>query len=624
MAMRTISVPEFGRIKRLAAGVAPRLGEPELTPEQFERLQRWDERSAAERDGELLFEWRSKEARAKEYVGVVQWRDVLIEILPKVASKSVDGREVNYARGNLRMMLCYAHKLEPEERGTAQQAHEEAPLSDWFIELFATRLRAELFRGRAHGYREVEEHRSALRGRLVFAEHVRANAARADRFFVRREEWSSDTELNRAFKAACGMLERVTQRRRARELLGECRMVLEEVSSVAVSAVRWDTLRVDRQSARFESLLTMARLLVSRQHMTGRAGDDESFSLIYPMDRLYEQFVAGFIRREVLPTLNRDYRAPDEALFTLRTQGSGLSAYLFREERDGVVGKQTGHLKPDLMVEGPGELRVVLDTKWKHLTSKKAGPSSKKNARDGIGMQDLYQMVIYGHVLASADVLLVYPSSADPAVKDRTYRSVVSAGAGGEEQVCVSTTFLDMGLDLRKPFKRKELRDVLIEALGVEVVEADEGDEEGDEGEVAEIVAETIRESRFLDWGISDVTNKIPAAVIIDGERTLCGQWLGIVEIIAKHLSEADHEAWVQYVEEYSYRGRGGRKMFSMRADELNRSRPIDDFFIAINLPATHVFWMCKRTLEHFGMFERVQVELSEKVRKRKRKRAQG
>jgi 5-methylcytosine-specific restriction enzyme subunit McrC len=605
--MQRISITEHGRIKRLGPGVAPRAGEAELSAQQFERLQRWDEQTAAERGGELLFEWRSKEARAREYVGVVQWRDVVIEILPKVAARDEAGIS-NYARSNLGMMLAYANELEPEERGLVAQDHADAPLSEVFIKLFAARLRGELFRGRAQGYREVEENMGSLRGRLVFGRHVQVNAARQDRFYIRREEWSADTALNRALKAACALLVRVAAQRRTRELLGECLMWLEDVEQVAASAVRWEMVRVDRQSARFGPLLKLARLLVEGQQMTGTAGADESFSLLYPMERLYEQFVAGFIRREVLPCLNREARGESDPLFTLRTQGSGLSAYLFTEERADAPSKKTGRLKPDLMIEGPGGLRVVLDTKWKHLTQTKSR-STAKNARDGIGMADLCQMVIYGHVLGSASVLLVYPLPLDKAIAERkrTYRSVVKT-ADGKQDVCVSTTFLDMGLDLRDREDRAELRDVLIKALGVE---------EGEAGEVyGEVVRETLEEV-YYNWE-RDPTFKKPTHVTIFGVRHPVKKWSGIVRLVAEYLAKKDANAWRAFAAQRPV-GKKGGKFFSLE-DDVYEGYEVGGVYISSGVSANAtVINILKPMLHHFGMFNDVLVELAQEQRKPKK-----
>lgn len=442
--MNRIAISEHGRIMRLDPGKEPEENQRALTAEQFERLQLWDERTARERGGELLFDWRAGYVKAKQYVGVIQWRDVLIEVLPKVSSEPDDEGEVdNFARGNLRVMLEYAHNLKVDQRGVAQQDHDDAPLSEFLIRLFARQLRDELFKGLPHGYREHEAQSAVLRGKLVLPTHLRTNAARADRFYVRHEEFTADVALNRAFKAAARALVRVASSALTRELLGECVSLLDDVSDVDVRTVRWEGLVLDRKVARFGPALTMARLLTQRQQTTGRQGQSETFALMYPMNALYEQFMAGFLRREVLPLLNEELDVGEEP-YELIAQGSGLSERYLFPATDTM--KETGLLKPDLMIRRGEDEAVILDTKWKHLT--RYDERGKSNARDGISMADLYQMVVYGHVFDSQRVLLVYPEPADKQIKERCYSSIISTKKDPTARVSIETLFVPMGQEL--------------------------------------------------------------------------------------------------------------------------------------------------------------------------------
>jgi 5-methylcytosine-specific restriction enzyme subunit McrC len=593
--LHKIAISEHGRIARLGAGETPGEGRAALSAEQFERMQLWDERTAKERGGELLFDWRARYVKAKQYVGVIQWRDVLIEILPKVSTEpDEEGRVDNFARGNLRVMLEYAHNLKVEQRGVAQQDHDDAPLSEFLIRLFGRQLRDELFRGLPHGYREHEENRASLRGKLLLPMHLRANAARADRFYVRHEEFSADTGLNRALKAAARVLVRVASSGKTRELLGECVALLDDVSDVDVRTVRWESLVLDRKIARFGPVLTMARLLVQRQHTTGRRGEDETFALMYPMNGLYEQFMAGFLRREVLPLMNEA-----EERYTLIAQGAGLSdRHLF----PGGEGQEaTGLLKPDLMIRrGEDGPCVVLDTKWKHLTRR--DERGKPNARDGIGMADLYQMVVYGHVFTSQKVLLVYPEPADKDIDERCYDSLIQLpGGSSEETVSVETLFVPMGVELRG-YREPEvpMRRWLAEELARRLGEVLEGEEEG----IAELPRLGGRERAEKILNVKYVSHTRPISLKMeDGSMIMGDMWSKLLRNTVDFFSEKYPSDWGTYVDEMPYSTKKGKTILYVSRDASKMRKPYklgDGTFIETNASANTIVSFMRHMMDYF------------------------
>jgi 5-methylcytosine-specific restriction enzyme subunit McrC len=426
---RTITLVE-GESLRVARGE----GEPsgrELTRAEFERLQRWDERGARGKRGAQVFKWESRAARTNGYVGVIQWRELVIEILPKVAAE--EEAQSQFAQGNLLVMLEYAMKLRHLHRGRAAQSLQRGEVAEHMIALFARGLREELFRGREQRYQEVSEALGVLRGRLMVREQVCRGQGRLDRLHVRYEEYLPDTALNRAFKATCRALVRVSRVGQTRELLGECAAMLDEVRDVAPEQLVWEEIRIDRLNERFSWLLELARQLMEEQRSSGRAGEQETFALLYPMDALYERFVAEFLRREVLRGVEG---------YTLRTQGGSPRRHVLTEG-----GRATAQLKPDLLVTGPHGL-VVLDTKWKHL--------SRSEARQGVSMQDVYQLLVYGHVFESGRVVLLYPSPVGEGMGEVAYESEVTYGAGGE-RVMLERAFIPLGADLREEAARDEL-----------------------------------------------------------------------------------------------------------------------------------------------------------------------
>ncbi|GAO96694.1 hypothetical protein PSA5_28270 [Pseudomonas syringae pv. actinidiae] len=108
-------------------------------------------------------------------------------------------------------------------------------------------------------------------------------------------------------------------------------------------------------------------------------------SLLFPMEKLFERYVAACLR---------DSLPPDATLHTQRS-----SEYLCTHE-----GKKAFQLRPDLMIT-QGEKRWVLDTKWKRFDSE----LGSKNY--GLSQADFYQLFAYGqkYLGGQGDLVLIYP-----------------------------------------------------------------------------------------------------------------------------------------------------------------------------------------------------------------------
>lgn len=135
-----------------------------------------------------------------------------------------------------------------------------------------------------------------------------------------------------------------------------------------------------------------ARLIIGERSPLTGSGNRDAPSLLFPMERLFEAFVAKHLRRQ----LSRQWQ--------LRTQFG--EQWLVRHE-----GEDWFRLRPDLVVRQGATNALVLDTKWKLLDLGKANRSEKY----GLSQGDLYQLKAYGdrYLGGTGDVVLVYPKTDD-------------------------------------------------------------------------------------------------------------------------------------------------------------------------------------------------------------------
>lgn len=350
----------------------------------YERLRRFDERVAHDDGG--VFTWYAHHAKASQWVGVVQVDGLQVEILPKIEAPSAD--DVGHvSRMNLLAMLAMAGNLPVRSRELASLAERKASLSEVLARLFAEKLVAELLRGPERRYRSRRENLHGFKGKLVVARQVLRNAAHRERFVCDYDELVTDTPMNRVFRAACRQLVLAARVPRTVDALRRALSLLDEVEDEVVTPELLQRVPIDRKNERFESLFAFCRLLFAHESPTARAGATNTFSLLFDMNVVFEQFITAFVRRHVLPQL------PGWSLFP---QAHGRHRHLLSRAGRGVL-----RLAPDLLLETPDGDLVVVDTKWKHLAR---GGKQRRASRS-----DLYQLYAYLQRFEADRTVLLYP-----------------------------------------------------------------------------------------------------------------------------------------------------------------------------------------------------------------------
>jgi 5-methylcytosine-specific restriction enzyme subunit McrC len=268
-------------------------------------------------------------------------------------------------------------------------------LLDLFISLFAERLLAEVRRGLPQRYRGSVDDLRALRGRLDLTRQFTANAVRSDRLACRFDELDADTPLLRVMKA-CVLL--VTDHARAtatRRKLAELRYRLAGVAEMPPRFLPWSDVRIDRTSRRWKELLELARLLLgARWQQTHAApGERDGISLLFPMNDLFERYVAVQLGRALAP----------QGLEVVAQKGL---RYCLGDWREGEECRaNVFRTKPDLLVKRGSEIVAVIDTKWKRLSN------NPLDAKAGVGQADVYQLMAYARLYRCGRLMLLYPAA---------------------------------------------------------------------------------------------------------------------------------------------------------------------------------------------------------------------
>lgn len=344
------------------------------------------------REGTAILTDHHRHVTAGQVVGVLAASGCSLEILPKVDPDALEEAPAT-VRSRLVHMLDVALGLGLSEGGTAPLARQSETLLDILIRIFAGKLLDEVRRGLPRLYVQCEDDLPALRGRLDVVRQFSAHAVRPDRLACRFDALVADTPLLQIMKAAVVFLGRHARAAETRRHLIELRHLLEDVRDVPLRAVPWDKVQLDRSNRRWRSLLAMAKLFLKRDwqatHHEARAGD--GITLLFPMNDLFEAYVAALLRRALAGSG-----------IEVVAQGGLRNCLGEWSEGEDCTGTHF-QTKPDMILRRGGRDIAIIDTKWKRL----GAPDDRK---DGVSQADVYQLMAYARLYDCSDLMLLYPA----------------------------------------------------------------------------------------------------------------------------------------------------------------------------------------------------------------------
>jgi 5-methylcytosine-specific restriction enzyme subunit McrC len=431
---------EYGS-KAIQSDLGWGLNDPRL--DQLERLNN--------SSGNTLFTLGRKTIKASQFVGLVRLGDTTLQILPKIAAKGdFDKPEytpeyqdaVRSAMHNMLVMLSVACDL-PLRAQDAAELHSEA--GDWLeilTRLFALELHRQFKAGLPHAYVTIEDRLPVIRGSWLIGKQLAHHSYDRMSFDVSYDEFSPDTPLNRTFSLTVDTLWRLTQDPINRRLLLDLRDWLADCKP-SRETLYSDLSKVyfTRLNERFNPAFNLARLFWEQRLVQLSTGSLPSFSFVFDMNRLFQDFIAHFLKRHHKEILQGAWLDGNILL-----QAQGQKVHLAERTFPGQnFGKPVFQLIPDILLLSPlGIPYLIADTKYKRLDSKKAD--------GGVAEGDMYQMLAYTRKWKCSDVLLLYPSS-------NAHPTQFSLQTSSENGINIRVVELNLHQPLEKPAGLiKELR----------------------------------------------------------------------------------------------------------------------------------------------------------------------
>ena len=355
----------------------------------------------------LQFIHKSNELKSNKYVGVIHYEGNKINLLPKIffdSEKDYSTNEVNQIQNHILWWLSYCRKIKFPNYQTSLGSAK----SDFFevlIYLFSKYTRELLNSSIYQQYEEVNRELSFIKGRLNTNEYINENLSKGKwhKLNCSYDAFVFDNEFNRIIKFVTTLLFNVTSSQDNKKNLREILFILDEVSDERATAEQCSRISFSPMFGEFETVRDYCQLFLTNCISFDYKNDLKLFAFLLPMEYVFEDFIFGFIDKELEKVTAKAQRSD-----TYLDEGKAFN------------------LKPDLWLKTE-HTSLIADTKYKIVYS------DEKDPKKGISQNDLYQMLAYAVRFEVDEIILFYPNTIKQGQEEETELTIKDALANGKE-----------------------------------------------------------------------------------------------------------------------------------------------------------------------------------------------
>lgn len=318
--------------------------------------------------------------KAKSWVGVIKYKNLHLEILPKLISADINNDnkisddERSIILKNLIFMLSYTKNLDIKTNDNAKLATEKNPFIEILIREFANSLFESLKRLTPKRYVREEENLNYLKGKIKFSENIRYNCANKAKFYCEYDEFSENNLLNQLFLFVSTCLYNISNNSYNKKTLKFIINYYSDISFVRFDKFKVRKIKLTRNQELFKKPFSLAKMFVEQTSVDLSKNKFENITLVWDMNKLFEEFVYEILKRQT-------------SLSVSAQKGKRLLKNVDSKIRNTYV---------DILITKPQ--KIVVDTKYKELQSIK-----------DFDNKDAFQVITYCLLHNTNKAVLIYP-----------------------------------------------------------------------------------------------------------------------------------------------------------------------------------------------------------------------
>jgi 5-methylcytosine-specific restriction enzyme subunit McrC len=384
----------------------------------------WDQRFSKLEDTELpegketeryqgILSFNDNNAYAKNYIGLIQTTKDQIEIYPKVF------REYELDQINTRLFLkhlffwfdyCRKWKFPFTKNNLDQNSAYDLP--ELIINLMADRIKEVISQAPISLYEETEESLIMPRGRINFNRYISRGLSNGNYQIIECDDdpFLYNNKLNQCIKYVTRLLYKKATFSETHEKLNEILFILDEVDDISFTSTQINTIQINSFYSDYLELIDICRLVLDQQIYDNQYYDQTQWCLLFPMEYIFEDFIAGFLERKFKGLWKVEYQKSEKYL---TDEGA------FQMQHDIFLTSKINK-----------NFKIIVDTKYKLRT-----PKDRLDKKKGISQSDLYQMTCYAIRRGCNNVLLLYPNFSEELQENDSF--TISSYFNGKDKIHV-------------------------------------------------------------------------------------------------------------------------------------------------------------------------------------------
>lgn len=340
-------------------------------------------------------------AKAKNYIGFIQVDGFQLEIFPKVFSKqALTDNNLRVIAKHIFFWFDYCYRWKFPFSSVNLDTIDCSNLPELIINLMAEQILLAITENPLLLFEEVEETLTMPKGKINFSRYLSNGLSNGNHHKLEcdRELLLYDNTLNRIIKYVTRQLMHRAKYSATHAKLNEILFLLDEVSDDQFTSSSLDKVRLNPFFDRYIDIIGICRLILDQQIYSNTYKQESQWSLLFPMEYIFEEFIAGFIEAKFSDKWIVDYQKSD--------------MFLTEEPNKAFL------MKHDIMLtlRSDKNVKVIIDTKYKLRCLEKDDP------KQSVSQSDMYQMVSYAVRRGCNHILLIYPNSSEFIERINTFK----------------------------------------------------------------------------------------------------------------------------------------------------------------------------------------------------------
>jgi 5-methylcytosine-specific restriction enzyme subunit McrC len=378
--MIEITISEYGFIgcDNIDTNYNKFVGVRDLEPSLFGELYNfWLE----DKETQKVFTFENKNClKATSYVGIIQTKNLSIEILPKTYDKNTEIETQRHIFTEMLKPLLNVNELQINRANLSTTKNKN--IYEMFISLFVQSIDNLIHRGLKSQYIEQENNQFFLKGKLKFNEHIKYNYIHKERFYVAFDEYLQDRVENRLLKSTISLLLRKTNDFENKKALRQQLFIFDEVQLSHNYDIDFKKTNTYRGMEYYKMPLRFAELFLRHKSFTSLRGKEDVFALLFPMENVFESYME-FVLNNSKKNLGISKVIPN----------GYKGDYLLANGSCKMINQ-----KPDYLLEMQDSSLIISDAKWKLFEmDTRSSKTCKDDEKVNISSSDAYQVFSYLH-----------------------------------------------------------------------------------------------------------------------------------------------------------------------------------------------------------------------------------